>query len=189
MTLGQRCAAVGFSLAALPLLAGYAADIAPALKPGLWQTTTSVRAAGAHEWSEAELAQLPPEERAHYEDAMKVAVAQGAQSHTFTSCLTAEELRGDLTFNFEHNPACKRTVVSTSATSWEIHEACAGAAQRTASAHFSATSPGEISGETIVSLIKGERRLVSKGIVHSKWLGADCGSVRPGKVIQQPNGK
>ena len=189
MAFAQRRVAVGLSVMAFPLFADYAADIAPSLKPGLWLTTTSVRAAGAHDWPEAELAQLPPEERAHYEDAMKAAVAQSAQSHTFMSCLTAEELRGDLTFNFEHNAACKRTVVSTSATSWEVHEACGGPAQRTASARFSAASPGEISGETVVSLIKGERRLISKGTVHSEWLGADCGSVRTGAVIQQPNSK
>src|SRR5579863_6760546 len=140
MRLGQRCIAVGFFLTALPFLAVYAADIAPALKPGLWQTTTSVRAVGAHEWSAAELAQLPAAERARYEDAMKAALAQSAQSHTFMSCLSADELRGDLTFNFEHNAACKRTVVSTSATSWEVHEACAGPAQRTASARFSAST-------------------------------------------------
>jgi hypothetical protein len=175
--------------ALLPGLAGHAADVAPAIKPGLWQTTTSVETAGGQEWSDSELAQLPAEERARYQAAMNAALAQSAQPHTFNACVTAEELRGDLTFNFEHNPACRRTVVSLSESSWEIHEVCGGAAQRTATAHFNATGPGEISGETVVTQIKGVRRLVSKAHVHSKWLATDCGSVKPNADVQNPAAK
>lgn len=188
MVLGSRII-LGVAWAALPLLAGHAADIAPGVNPGLWETTTSVQTAGGQEWSAAELAQLPAQERAQFEAAMKSGAAQSAQAHTFTSCLTSEQLRKDLTFNFEHNPACKRTVVPLSASSWEIHEVCGGAAQRTATARFQAPNPAEISGETVVTFIKGEHRLTSKASVHSKWLGANCGNVKPGADVQQSNGK
>lgn len=177
------------SSAALPLLAGHAADIEPALKAGLWETTTSVQAGGGQEWSAAELAQLSPQERSQIEAARNAAAVQSAQPHTFAACLTAEQLRKSLTFNFEHNRACKRTVVPLSASSWEIHEACGGGAQRTATARFQATSPTEINGETLVTFVKGERRLTSKASVHSKWLGADCGNVKPGVDVQQSNDK
>jgi hypothetical protein len=186
VVLGSRGTLV-VSCAALPLLAGYAADIAPVVNAGLWETTISVRNVGGQEWSAAELAQLPAQERAQFEAAMKAGAAQSAQPHTFTSCLTSEQLRKDLTFNFEHNPACKRSVVPISASSWEIHEACGGAAQRTATARFQVTNPAEINGETLVTFVKGEHRLISKASVHSKWLGADCGSVKPGVDVQQSN--
>jgi hypothetical protein len=184
--LGSRGTLV-VSWAALPLLAGHAADVEPPVKAGLWETTTSVQTAGGRGWSTAELAQLSPQERAQFEAASKAAAAQSAQPHTFTACLTAEQLRKSLTFNFEHNPACKRTVVPLSASSWEIHEACGGAAQRTATARFQVTNPAEINGETLVTFVKGEHRLISKASVHSKWLGADCGSVKPGVDVQQSN--
>ena len=188
MVLVSRSLLVAF-WAALPLLTSRAADLEVAVKPGLWETTTTVHTAGGQAWSAAELAQLPPQERAQVEAATKAAAVQSAQPHTFTSCLTAEQLRKDLTFNFERNPACTRTVVPISTSSWEIHEACGGAAHRTATARFAAMSPAEISGETLVSFVKGERRLTSKANIHSKWLGADCGNVRPGADVQQSNGK
>jgi hypothetical protein len=174
---------------ALPLLAAHAGDIAPHLKPGLWQTTTSVQTAGGLPMSEADLAQLPPEKRAQFEAAMKAAMAQSAQPHTFTSCLTAEQLRRTLSFNFQHNPDCKRTLVSTSASHWEMHEECAGASQRTTIARFQATSSEEITGETQITMTKGEHRLTSKGSVHSQWLGADCGNVKPDADVQQPSAR
>ena len=174
---------------ALPFLAVHAADIAPHVKPGLWRTTTSVQTAGALPMSEADLAQLPPQMRAQFEAAMKAAMAQSAQPHTFTSCLTAERLRKTLFFNFAHSPDCKRTVVSTAASRWEMHEECAGAAQRTTTARFQALSPEEITGETQISMTKGEHRLTSKGSVHSQWLGADCGNVKPDADVQQPRAR
>jgi hypothetical protein len=166
-----------------------AADIAAYLKPGLWQTTTSVQTAGGLPMSEADLAQLPPEKRAQFEAAMKAAMAESAQPHTFVACLTAEQLHRQLAFNLQDNPGCKRTVVATSASRWEMHETCGGASQRTTTARFQATSPEEITGETQITMIKAERRLTSKGSIHSQWLGSDCGHVKPGADIQQPSSK
>ena len=170
----SRGIVLGLGAAALPCLILRAADIAAYLKPGLWQTTTSVQTAGGLPMSEADLAQLPPEKRAQFEAAMKAAMAESAQPHTFVACMTAEQLRRQLAFNFQDNPGCKT---------------CGGASQRTTTARFQATSPEEITGETQITMIKAERRLTSRGSIHSKWLGSDCGHVKPGADIQQPSSK
>jgi hypothetical protein len=185
----RRSAVLGLALGAWVFLVAHAEDIAPNVKPGLWQTTASVQPAGGPPMSDADLAQLPPDKRAQFEAAMKAAMAQSAQPRTFTSCLTAERLRKDLSFNFQNNPACKRTVVSTSASRWEMHEQCTGASQRTTTARFQARSREEISGETQITMTKGNRKLTSKGSVHSKWLGSDCGNVKPGADIQNSSGR
>jgi Protein of unknown function (DUF3617) len=185
----SRSIVLGLAAGASIFVVVHAQDIVPHLKPGLWQTTASVQTAGGLPMSDADLAQLPPDKRAQFEAAMKAAIAQSAQPHTFTSCLTAERLRKDLAFNFESSPACKRTVVSSSASHWEMHEECTGASQRTVTARFQATSPGEITGETEVTMTKGGRKLTSRGSVHSKWLGSDCGNVKRDADIQQPGGR
>jgi hypothetical protein len=102
---------------------------------------------------------------------MKAAMAQSAQPHAFTSCLTAQQLRKDLAFDFQHNPACKGTIVSSSASRWEMREECTGTSQCTTTARFQATSSEEITGETQITIMKGDRMLTSKGHVHSTWLG------------------
>ena len=109
--LASRSVRLGVAAGALPFLAVHAADIAPDVKPGLWQTTVSVQTVGGLPMSDADLAQLPPEKRAQFEVAMKAAMAQSAQPHTSTACLTAQQLRKALAFDFQHNPACKRIIV------------------------------------------------------------------------------
>lgn len=180
---------IGFAVSAMPLLVAQAADVTPNVKPGLWQTTASVQTAGRLPMSEADLAQLPANTRAQYEAAMKSAMADAERPHTFTSCLTVEQLRKELSFNFQNNPACKRTVVASSSSRWEMHEECVGEAKRTTIARFRAVNSEEIRGETQITMTKADRTITSKGNVYSKWLGSNCGAVRPGADIQNQTSK
>jgi hypothetical protein len=176
-------------LGALPMFGAHAGDVTPDVKPGLWRTTASVQTAARLAMSDAELARLPASARAQYETDRKAALADAERAHTFTSCLTTEELRRDLSFNFQKSPACKRTVVASSTSRWEMHEECAGAAKRTTVARFQAVNSEEIRGETQITIIKADHTITSKGDVVSKWLAADCGDVRPGADIQNQNSK
>jgi hypothetical protein len=176
-------------LGALPMLGAHAGDVTPDVKPGLWRTTASVQTPARLALSDAELAQLPASARAQYESDMKAARADAERAHTFISCLTAQELRQDLSFNFQKSPACKRTVVANSTSRWEMHEACAGPAKRTTVARFQAVNSEEIRGETQITMTKADHTITSRGNVVSKWLAADCGAVRPGADIQNQDGK
>jgi hypothetical protein len=74
------------------------------------------------------------------------------------------------------------------ASRWEMREECTGTSQRTTTARFQATSSKEITGEIQITIMKDDRMLTSKGHVHSTWLAADCGNVKPGADVQQQSG-
>jgi hypothetical protein len=98
-------------------------------------------------------------------------------------------LRRGLSFKTEDNPSCKRTVVSSSSSTWEMHEECTGTSARTATIRFHATSPEEIDGQMQMTMTRGERTMTSNGTVHGKWLTSDCGNVKPSAAEKKPDGK
>src|SRR5450755_632821 len=127
----RRSGVMGVVLCALPLLGAYAADLTLNVKTGLWQSTVSMQTSGQLPIPEADLAKMTPERRQQFEAAMKAAMANAAQPHVVTSCVTAEQLRKGLSFKTEDNPSCKKTVVSSSSSTWEMHEECTGTSART----------------------------------------------------------
>jgi Protein of unknown function (DUF3617) len=175
-----RNVAIGVALSALPLVVLQAADVALNVKTGLWQTTVAMQLSGQLPMSDADLAKMPPEKRQQIEAAIKATMANASQPHVVKSCVTAEQLRKGLSFKTEDQPSCKRTIVTSSSTTWEMHEECTGDSPRTSTIRFHANSPEEIDGEMHMTMTKGERTMTSNGTVHGKWLSSDCGSVKPG---------
>jgi hypothetical protein len=181
-------AAIVVSIGAFQLTAS-AADLVPNVKTGLWQSTVAMQTNGQIPISDADLAKLPPERRQQMQAAMKAALASAAQPHVVTSCVTAEQLRKGLSFKNEDRPGCKRTVVSSSSSTWEMHEECTGASPLTATIRFHASSPEEVDGKMEMTMTRGERTMTSIGTIHGKWLTSDCGSVKPGTAVQKPDGQ
>jgi Protein of unknown function (DUF3617) len=185
----RRSGVMGVALCALPLLGAHAADLTLNVKTGLWQSTVSMQTSGQLPIPEADLAKMTPERRQQFEAAMKAAMANAAQPHVVTSCVTAEQLRKGLSFKTEDNPSCKRTVVSSSSSTWEMHEECTGTSARTSTIRFHATSPEEIDGQMQMTMTRGDRTMTSNGTVHGKWLTSDCGTVKPGTAAKKADGK
>jgi hypothetical protein len=181
-----RSVVTGVALYALMLLGAHAADLRLKVKTGLWQSTVSMQTNGQLPIAEADLAKLTPERRQQFEAAMKAAMANAAQPHVVTSCVTAEQLRRGLSLKTEDNPSCKRTVVSSSSSTWAMHEECTGTSARTSTIRFHATSPEEIDGQLQMTMTRGDRTMTSNGTVHGKWLTSDCGSVKPSAAEKKP---
>jgi hypothetical protein len=182
-------AAIAAALAALLLTAAvYAGDITPNVKTGLWQSTISMQSSGELPISDADLAKIPPERRQQFQAAMQAALASAAQPHVWTSCVTAEQLRKGLSFKPDDLPSCTRTVVSSTASTWEMHEECTGAAPRTVSIRFHASSPAEIDGKIATTITRGDRTMNLNGAIHGKWLSANCGSIKPGASVPDSGG-
>ena len=170
---------VSIAAGVLQLSAAYAGEVALNVKPGLWQTTVAMQMTGQLPISEADLAKMPPERREKMEAAMKAVMANAAQPHVVKSCVTAEQLRKGLSFRSEDQPTCKRTIVTSSSSTWEMHEECSGDSPRTSTIRFHANSPEVIDGQMNMTMTKGERTMTSKGTIHGQWLSANCGSVKP----------
>jgi hypothetical protein len=184
-----RRATLAVSMGALVLAVAYAGELALNVRTGLWQNTVAMQTSGQIPISDSDLAKMSPERRAQFEAAMKAAMASAAQPHVITSCVTAEQLRKGFSFKDENNPACKRQVVSISASAWEMHEECTGTSARTATIRFRASTPEEIDGKMEMTMTRGDRTMTSNGTIHGKWLAADCGSVKPGGAVEKSAGQ
>jgi Protein of unknown function (DUF3617) len=174
-----RSVATGLAICSLQVATANATDVALNVKTGLWESTITVQTSGQIPIPEADLAKMSPEKRQQIEAGMKAAIASAAQPHTVASCVTAEQLRKGLLFKTE-DPSCKRTIVSSSSSTSEMHEECTGALARTSTIHFHAVSPKEIDGQMHMTVTRDDRTMTSKGTIHSKWLATDCGDVKPG---------
>jgi len=175
-----RSGVISVAVCALQLAVAHAGDFVLNVKTGLWQSTVATQVSGQLPISEADLAKMPPERRQQMEAAMKAAMASAAQPHVIKSCVTAEQLRKGLSFKNEEQSSCKRTVVTSSSSTWEMHEECTGESPRTSNIRFHANSPEQVEGEMHMTMTKGDRTMTSNGTIHGQWLSSDCGSVRPG---------
>jgi hypothetical protein len=180
-----RSGASGVAVLAFQLVAAHAGDVTLNVKTGLWQATVAMQMSGQLPMSDADLAKMSPEKRQQMEAAMKASIANASQPHVVNSCVTAEQLRRGLSFKSEDQPSCKRTIVTSSSSAWEMHEECTGDSPRTTTIRFHANSHEEIDGEMHMTMTRGERTMTSNGTVHGKWLSSDCGSVKPGTTANK----
>jgi hypothetical protein len=170
--------ALGFGFAAAAVAAR--AD-APAfdVKPGLWQMTMSGKASGALPIPPEALKQMTPEQRASIEAAM----ARAASPHVIKSCVTAEQLARTPDFTHGGKAGCKQTVVTRTATEVEIHESCGGpAGTMFGTFHFTALNRETIAGTTSVTQSNGDKTMSVRQQIGGKWLGSDCGAIKPGSA-------
>ena len=152
-----------------------------AIKPGLWKVTTTSHMNGQLPIPEADLARMPPAQRAKFEAAMKAAAANMGAPHVFEECLTAKQIADGLKLN-ETEPSCHRTVLSSAPTELRIHESCTGTTVREMDGTFEAPDPSTMHGTIHMVATHGARTMNVNSVVQGRRLGADCGNLPPGKI-------
>lgn len=171
---------VALALIACPVLQARADATPLNVNPGLWEMTTTSHTAGQMPLPEDMLAKMAPEQRAKVEAAMKAMMERAAAPHTFKECVTAQQIKDGLKLGQKDQPSCKRTVLSQSSTLLQVREECTGARPSTANYRFEAPNPAAMHGIIDMVMGQGTRTMKVNGDVQGKWLGADCGSVKPG---------
>jgi len=146
------------------------------IKPGLWEMTTSTALSGSM-MPPALLAQMPPEQRARIEAALK---QQGAGGHAGSSqtCVTKEDLlRGSVpTDKAADQKNCKYRVVTQTNTRMETHFQCTGEGARDGEMKLEAVSPEQLKGAIQVTTVRGKVTVQLDG----HWLGASCAGASSG---------
>ncbi len=172
--------------AGLAFAAGTAADaahLALHVNTGLWEVTSSAHTSGMPAMSEGMLAQLPPAQRAKIEASLKSAMADAEKPRTAKSCITQQDL--DRPFHGMESRAgvtCKETVVSSTWTTQVIHSVCTGPHDTSDStATFQAASPAAMQGEIDMNMNEHGHPISTKVSISGRWLGANCGSVKPSR--------
>lgn len=170
-------------LAALPLALAGAAG-AQTLKPGLWEVTNRMQSSGGQTEQgmgqmQQQMAGMPPEQRKMVEEMMarqgvKPGGAGGGMS--VKTCMTREMVERN------EMPAqqgdCKTTQQSRSGNTMKFAVACTNPPS-TSEGQVIFTSPEAYSMKMVVTSHaqgKPEKMQMEGG---GKWLGADCGSIKP----------
>ena len=182
------------SLTAVCLVAwahGYAqAQTAPPIKPGLWQVQSQREVDGQKmpmpDMSE-HLKNMPPEQRKQFEAMMKQRGADisGGSMNDMKVCLTRESTDPDRWQR--QQGTCKTDYLSRTGTSWKWHTSCREPQSETdGEAHF--TSSDSYSVKLAITMaVQGQTR-TSRMTMNSRYLGPDCGDVKPITPPKQDGG-
>ena len=169
-------------LSCLTLVAAAAQPQAPPVKAGLWETRMSALDADGHEIAPpqpAALSNMPPEARARIAEAMKArGVAMPDASGATKACFTRETFESGAWQQMASEAGCTTKYSTLSAAAWKWHSSCTS---------LKSESDGEVVFDspesyrvkvTTTAAVMGQTN-TSTRIVHAKWLGADCGDIKP----------
>jgi len=180
-TLSVAAALVGCSLT--PALAqNQPLDV----RPGLWEFSTQRSMTGMPKMPEMPaippevLAKMPPAQRARIEAALKARSGANGK-HVSKVCFTAESLRRGPTFEQPPRDAnCQRTKNTRTAHGWQLREVChRGGSQQAMDIRYRVVTRETIDGTVNVAMHQGGRNVPMKQVTHARWLGPDCGKVKP----------
>ncbi|HMC16094.1 MAG TPA: DUF3617 domain-containing protein [Albitalea sp.] len=168
------------STGALTLCAAAAvaqAQPVPPIKPGLWQVSVQRAVDGQATPSPGErLDNLPPEMRAKIEAGMKARGMELGAGGDMKVCHTKESLAQGA-WN-RQGASCKTDVKTRSAASWTWHTSCTKPVMETDGETLFTNAENYIVKTSSTMTMGGQARS-SQNTITAKWLGADCGDVKP----------
>ena len=102
--------------------------------------------------------------------------------HSTRQCITQGSLE-DFLKDDDHTKSCTRTVTAESANSMELHLECRnlgpGGAGSTGTFKWTLPTPESMHGTLDLMTIIGPRSMSFHAALSARWLGPDCGDVKP----------
>lgn len=148
-----------------------------AMKPGLWERTVTMQMPGAPAMPDLpELDQLPPEQRAQIEQSLG---AMSGKPVTTRECVTPEMLKRWEDFSKgESESSCTHEVREQTPQRVSMSLSC-DRGQTTGTMDFAAPTPERMTGNVTMRSRRNGAEHTMKMQLASRWLGADCGAVKP----------
>jgi hypothetical protein len=154
--------------------ASWAADNMTPLnvKDGLWETTTTTERSGMPAIPADKLAQMPPDVRA------RIQGMSAPKTETKQSCLTKDEVSK---FGMNQDKSCKVTVVTSTGNKQEYKFDCDTPGNKsTGSMKIEAVDSTHVNSLIMINMAGSNgRNMDMKVTTSAKFLGSDCGSVKP----------
>jgi uncharacterized protein DUF3617 len=154
----------------------------PPVKPGLWEARMSVLDADGHETAapeQAALSRLSPEARARMADAMKARGVSMPDANGATKvCLTKEMFESGAWQQMASEAGCTTNYSTLSGTSWKWHSSCT-ALKSESDGEMVFNSPESYRTKMTTTATMMGKTTTSTRIIQGKWLGADCGDIKP----------
>lgn len=171
------------SCAALFAIVGAAAPLPiPPVKPGLWEAKMTVLDAAGHEVpapEQAALSRMPPEARARMAEAMKArGLSMPDPNGAIKSCLTKELFESGRWEQLASDTGCTTNYSALSSSTWKWHSSCAALKSESDGETVYASAESYRTKVTTTTTVTGTAK-TSTRIVQGKWLGADCGDIKP----------
>ena len=169
------CVGLTFGTAVSSVAAGATLDV----KTGLWEVSSSGETTGTPPIPPEALAQMPPEQRAQLQARMAAAMERSNKPDVRRSCITDKTLQRGLDFSQPERANCKRTMVNSSSSQIDVHMECTGDEKMNGTFHFEAVDRQTLRGNINLVISNGANTMTMKRTMQGKWLGSDCGSVKP----------
>lgn len=148
------------------------------IKPGLWQSTRTIKRTGEMPIPAEMLNRLTPEQRARMEERMKANSAGHETTETEKHCVTKEDLEKDR-LKIAEAKECTTTVLNSTSTSLKGRLVCDTQGVRaTGTLELAAADPEHVNGSYHSTVDGNGQTMHVEGSWTSKWLGASCGSVK-----------
>lgn len=146
------------------------------VKPGLWQTTTTMAVAGELPVSDEMLSRLTPEQRARMEARMKANSAAHTNTHTNTQCVTKEDLQKyESDFGAARKNGCVPTILSSTSKSAKAKISCDTQGMTgTGTYEVEALDSEHLKGTSHTVMNGNGHTMKVDGTFTSKWVGASC---------------
>lgn len=148
------------------------------IKPGLWESTRTIKTAGEMPIPAELMNRLTPEQRTRMEERMKAHSAGRSNTTTERHCVTREDLEKDR-LNLAEAKECTTTVLNSTSTSVRAKLVCdVEGMHATGSLELVAADPEHLNGSYHSTMnANGHTRNVD-GTWTSKWVGASCGNTK-----------
>lgn len=189
---------VGVLAMAVLGMTGLARAEAPDLKPGLWEMKVEKSSGGtgmpsgadmekAMKQMQANMAKLPPEQRKMMEERMGNTGMMFGSNGGMRVCLDKEDIkRNDIPLNDDKN--CKTTIKTQTAKRWAADVVCS---QPPSTGQVEALFESDTS---YLVKVKGQRTAAGKSSAYAmdmryKYLGSDCGGLKPLSQMKPPKAK
>ncbi len=148
------------------------------VKPGLWESTRTIKRTGQLPIPSEMLNRLTPEQRARMEERMKANSAAHTSTTTEKHCLTKEELERDR-LTFAEAKECSTTILNSTSTTVKAKLVCDQEGMHAMGAlELVATDPEHVTGSYHSTVNNDGHTMNVDGTWTSKWLGSSCGNVR-----------
>ena len=169
-------------LASFAIAAVAAPPPVPPVKPGLWETRMSALDASGHEVplpEQAAMSRLTPEMKAKMAETMKArGLSMPDPNGATKTCFTRETFESGRWREMASDAGCTTKYSTVSAATWKWHSSCpALKSESDGEAVF--TSPESYRVKmTTTATVMGKTN-TSTRVVQAKWLGSDCGDIKP----------
>lgn len=153
-----------------------AAETPLAVNAGLWEMVSQRESGGMPQIPPEALANMSPEQRAKIEATLQ----HHNKPHVSKTCLTADQLQRGFTLGDKESlKTCKKTVLKSTSKILDVRVECAGERTTVGTIHYEAVDPETMQATIDLVMSNGKESMTMKHNMHGKWLGADCGDVKP----------